>query len=97
IVCFRGNFKNPEQKKYIYFKFHPLWYRLLVLAALKGLAQGFLVTAPAMLIMLLIGKEGALGTAQSVGAILAAVIMYIVGRLSKPSDRIKIFALGLSL
>lgn len=97
IVCFRGNFKNPVQKKYIYFKFHPLWYRLLVLAALKGLAQGFLVTAPAMLIMLLIGKEGALGTAQSVGAILAAVIMYIVGRLSKPSDRIKIFALGLSL
>lgn len=97
IVCFRGTFKNPAEKKYIYFKFHPLWYRLLILAALKGLAQGFLVTAPAMLIMLLIGKEGALGTAQSIGAILAAVIMYIVGRLSKPSDRIKIFALGLSL
>lgn len=97
VVCFRGNFKNPVEKKYIYFKFHPLWNRLLVLAALKGLAQGFLVTAPAMLIMLLIGKEGALGTAQSIGAILAAVIMYIVGRLSRPSDRIKIFSLGLSL
>lgn len=97
VMCFRGNFKNPAEKKYIYFKFHPLWYRLLVLAALKGLAQGFLVTAPAMLIMLLLGKEGALGTAQSIGAILAAFIMYIVGRLSKPSDRIKIFATGLSL
>lgn len=97
IVCFRGAFKNPVEKKYIYFKFHPLWYRLLILAALKGLAQGFLVTAPAMLIMLLIGKEGALGTAQSIGAVLAAVIMYVVGRLSKPADRIKIFALGLSL
>ena len=97
VVCFRGNFKNPVEKKYIYFKFHPLWNRLLVLAALKGLAQGFLVTAPAMLIMLLIGKEGALGTAQSIGAILAAVIMYVVGRLSSPSDRIKIFSLGLSL
>lgn len=97
VVCFRGNFKNPVEKKYIYFKFHPLWNRLLVLAALKGLAQGFLVTAPAMLIMLLIGKEGALGTAQSIGAILAAVIMYVVGRLSRPSDRIKIFSLGLSL
>lgn len=97
IVCFRGNFKNPEQKKFIYFKFHPLWNRLLVLAALKGLAQGFLVTAPAMLIMLLVGKEGALGTAQSIGAILSAIIMYIVGRISKPEDRVKIFALGLSL
>lgn len=97
VVCFRGTFKNPKQKKYIFFKFHPLWYRLLSLALLKGLAQGFLVTAPAMLIMLLLGKEGALGTAQSIGAIIAAIIMYILGRLSKPSDRIKIFAAGLIL
>jgi len=97
IVCFRGKFKNPEQKKYVFFKFHPLWYRLLSLALLKGLAQGFLVTAPAMLIMLLLGKEGALGTAQSIGAVIAAVIMYILGRISKPSDRIKIFSAGLIL
>lgn len=97
IVCFRGTFKNPVEKKFLYFKFHPLWNRLLLLAALKGLAQGFLVTAPAMLIMLLIGKEGALGTAQSIGAVLAAFLMYIVGRTAKPSDRVKIFALGLSL
>ena len=97
IVCFKGTFKNPEQKQYVFFKFHPLWYKLLSLALLKGLAQGFLVTAPAMLIMLLLGKEGALGTAQSVGAIIAAVIMYIVGRISKPSHRLKIFAAGLIL
>ncbi|MET0638095.1 MAG: MFS transporter [Chitinophagaceae bacterium] len=97
IVCFRGNFTNPVQKKYVYFKFHPLWYKLLSLAMLKGLAQGFLVTAPAMLIMLLLGKEGALGSAQSIGAVIAAVVMYILGRLSKPEDRIKIFAVGLSL
>jgi len=97
IVCFRGTFKNPAQKRYVFFKFHPLWYRLLSLALLKGLAQGFLVTAPAMLIMLLLGKEGALGTAQSIGAVIAAVIMYVLGRLSKPSDRIKIYAAGLGL
>jgi YQGE family putative transporter len=97
IVCFRGTFKNPEQKQFVFFKFHSLWYRLLSLALLKGLAQGFLVTAPAMLIMLLLGKEGALGTAQSVGAIVAAIIMYIVGRLSKPSHRLRIFAAGLIL
>lgn len=97
IVCFRGKFQNPGQKKYIFFKFHPLWYRLLSLALLKGLAQGFLVTAPAMLIMLLLGKEGALGTAQSIGAIIAAIIMYVLGRRSQPKDRIKIFAAGLIL
>jgi len=97
IVCFRGTFQNPIQKKYVFFKFHQLWYKLLSLSLLKGLVQGFLVTAPAMLIMLLIGKEGALGTAQSIGAIIAAVIMYVLGRISKPSDRIKIFTAGLVL
>jgi YQGE family putative transporter len=97
IVCFRGTFANPAQKKFIFFKFHPLWNKLLFLALLKGLAQGFLVTAPAMLIMQLLGKEGALGTAQSVGAIIAAVLMYLIGRISKPDDRIKIFAAGLIL
>jgi YQGE family putative transporter len=97
IVCFRGKFENPTQKKYIFFKFHPLWYKLLSLAAFKGLAQGFLVTAPAMLIFKLLGEEGALGNAQSIGAVLAAIIIYLIGRFSKPSDRVKIFATGLIL
>lgn len=97
VVCFRGHFTNPVQSRYVYFKFHPLWYRMLFLALLKGLAQGFLVTAPAMLIMRLLGKEGALGTAQSVGAIIAAITMYVLGRITKPSHRVAVFAGGLIL
>ena len=95
LICFRGRFVNPRQKRFVYFRFHPLWNRLLVLAWLKGLGQGFLVTAPSMLIMTLLGDEGALGAAQSIGAIAAAFAMYIVGRITKPTDRIKIFATGL--
>jgi len=71
VMCFRGKFINPVNKKFFYLKFDPFWNQLLVLASLKGLVQGFLVTAPAMLIMLLLGQEGALGTAQSIGAIFA--------------------------
>lgn len=97
MVCYRGKFINPVQKQYIYFKFHPLWYKLLSLAAFKGLAQGFLVTAPAMLIFKILGEEGALGKAQSIGAVLAAIIIYFIGRFSKPSDRIKTFSVGLIL
>lgn len=97
IVCFQGTFSNPTQKKYVFFKFHSLWNKLLILASLKGLVQGFLVTAPAMLIMLLLGKEGTLGTAQSVGAVIAAIMMYIVGRISKPEHRLNIFLTGLVL
>ncbi|MBC9928978.1 MFS transporter [Chitinophaga qingshengii] len=95
VVCFRGRFRNPDEKTFLYLRFHPYWRKLLMLASLKGLAQGYLVTAPAMLIMLLLGKEGALGTAQSVGAIIAAVLMYIIGRAAKPEHRITIFACGL--
>lgn len=97
IVCYRGKFVNPVQKQYLFFKFHPLWYKLLSLAAFKGLAQGFLVTAPAMLIFKILGEEGALGKAQSIGAVLAAIIIYFIGRFSKPSDRIKTFSVGLIL
>jgi len=97
VVCFRGKFENPVQKKYIFFKFHPLWNKLLTLAMFKGLAQGFLVTAPAMLIFKLLGEEGALGKAQSIGAVLAAIIIYFIGRFSKPEDRVKTFSVGLIL
>lgn len=97
IMCFRGKFVNQPYKKFVYFKFDPYWYQLLRLATLKGLVQGFLVTAPAMLIMLLVGKEGALGTAQSVGAIVAAILMYIIGRNTGPQHRLYVFGAGLLL
>jgi YQGE family putative transporter len=97
IMCFTGKFVNPVNKKFIYFKFDPYWNKLLFLAVLKGLVQGFLVTAPAMLIMLLLGKEGALGTAQSVGAVFAAVLMYIIGRNTGPQHRVYVFGVGLAL
>ena len=97
VICFRGTFADPEHKPFVFFKFHPLWNQFLVLASLKGLVQGFLVTAPAMLVMMLLGKEGALGTAQSAGAIIAAFVMYLIGRFSKPEHRLLIFSAGLIL
>lgn len=97
LICFRGQFANPPAKRFVYWKFHPLWNRLLLLALLKGLGQGFLVTAPSMLIMTLLGDEGALGLAQTIGALFAAIAMYILGRITSPRDRIRVFASGLVL
>ena len=90
-----GTYKKPQSEKFMYFKFHPLWHKMLQLAVLKGLAQGFIVTAPAMLVMKFFQSEGALGTVQSVGAIIAAVIMLILGKISKPKHRLLIFSIGL--
>jgi len=67
IALSKGKFSNPVQKKFFYYKFHSLWVKFLALAGLKGLVQGFLVTAPAILVMRLVGNEGSLGLIQGVG------------------------------
>ena len=97
IIVQRGHFENPPPSRFIFFKFHWLWKRMLLLAVLKGLAQGYMVTAPAMLVMRLVGQEGALGTIQAVGGIFSAFLLYVIGRTTKPSHRIVIFTIGLSL
>lgn len=97
IVIHREKFKNPKQKKFLHFHFDKLWHKMQFLAVLKGLAQGYLVTAPAILIMYLIGDEGSLGSIQAVSGVFTAVILYLLGRFSKPKHRIYIFTLGLFL
>ena len=95
IIFHFGTYEKPKNEKFLYFKFHKLWNKMLQMALLKGLAQGFIVTAPAILMMKFFASEGALGTAQSIGAIIAAIIMLILGKLSKPKHRLIIFSIGL--
>jgi YQGE family putative transporter len=93
----RGVFRNPKHTRFVYFRFHRLWWRMLQLALLKGLAQGYIVTAPAMLIMLLVGQEGTLGATQAIGGVFTAFVMYTVGRIAAPRHRIFVFSAGLLL
>lgn len=93
----QGAFRTPEHARFVYFRFHSLWWRMLQLALLKGLAQGYIVTAPAMLIMLLVGQEGTLGTVQAIGGIFSAFLLYTVGRLAAPRHRLIVFSVALSL
>ena len=95
IVLSKGDFVNPVQKKFIYFKYHILWQKFLALASLKGMVQGFLVTAPAILVMKLVGNEGSLGLIQGIGGGATAILVYILGRIAKPKHRMKIFGFGL--
>jgi YQGE family putative transporter len=97
IIVHRGNYSNPPKTRFVYFRFHPLWHKLLSLSVLKGLAQGYFVTAPAMLIMKLVGQEGTLGTVQAAGGLVSAVILYFVGRTCGPRHRLHVFTIGLVL
>ena len=93
----KGQYKNPPRLPFIYFKFHHLWNKMLYMAVFKGVAQGFVITAPVMLVMKLVGNEGALGSIQAAGSFLSAMMLYVLGRLTTPRHRLKIFAAGLSL
>jgi MFS transporter, YQGE family, putative transporter len=93
----RSTFRNPQATNFVFFRFHSLWVRMLELALLKGLAQGYIVTAPAMLIMLLVGQEGTLGATQAIGGVFSACFMYLAGRIAAPRHRIFVFATGLVL
>jgi YQGE family putative transporter len=97
IVVHLGTFENPAESEFIFFRYHWLWNRMQLLAILKGLAQGYIVTAPAMLVMRLVGQEGALGAIQAVGGILSAFLLYLIGRIAKPRHRLVIFGVALTL
>lgn len=95
MVLWKGKFEKPKETNFIYFRFNILWKKMLWLAALKGVVQGFLVTAPAILVLKLVGDEGALGLIQGISGALTAILVYVLGRIARPQDRLKIFVGGL--
>lgn len=95
VVIHRGQFIKPAQKEFLFFKFHSLWKKMLALAGLKGLAQGYLVTAPAILILTLVGNEGSLGSIQAISGVITAFMLYLLGRFTLPKHRIYILSAGL--
>jgi YQGE family putative transporter len=70
---------------------------MLALAALYGLGQGYLVTAPALLVLMLVGKEGTLGAILAAGGIVSALLLYGLGRTTRPEHRVVVLGIGISL
>ncbi len=97
ILVHRGQFQNPKKAPFLFLKFDRLWNKMLGLAALKGVAQGYIVTAPTLLIMTLVGKEGALGLIQGIAALLSAILLYVLGRTAAPKHRLLIYGIGCTL
>ena len=94
ILVHRGEFVNPKRAPFLFIKFDRIWNKMLGLASLKGLAQGYIVTAPTMLILSLVGKEGSLGLIQGVAAAVSAILLYVLGRVTGPKHRLLIYGIG---
>ena len=94
VMIHQGSFKNPKKTKFVYFSFHKQWKYIQMLTVVRGLAQGYMSLAPALLILTLIGKEGAIGEISSGGGILSAVTLYILGRTTGPKHRLIIYTIA---
>ncbi|MEK7255330.1 MAG: MFS transporter, partial [Bacteroidota bacterium] len=97
VLVHRGKFQNPKRAPFIFLKFDRLWNKMLALASLKGVAQGYIVTAPTMLVMTHVGEEGSLGLITGLAAALSAILLYILGRVSFPKHRLLIYLVACSL
>ena len=95
VIVHKGNFENPENDRFVFFKFHPDWYKMLTLGGFKGIAQAAIFFFPILLILSIVGDEGSLGSLVAVGSLITAVVLYLIGRFSKPEHRIYIFTFGL--
>jgi YQGE family putative transporter len=90
-----GSFRNPPKRQFVYFRFHRDWYWMLFMGACKGVAQAAMFFFPVLLIMGKVGNEGSLGLLVSGGALISALVLYLIGRFSKPAHRVIVFGVGL--
>jgi MFS transporter, YQGE family, putative transporter len=95
VMVHQGDFVNPKNERFIFFKFERDWYWMLTLGAFKGIAQAAIFFFPILLILSFVGKEGSLGGLVAVGSFITAVVLYLIGRFSKPKHRIYVFSFGL--
>lgn len=97
-LILRGKFISPVETKFVYWRYSSLWYKVLGMAVFRGVGQGFMATAPAMLVIrLLDGKEEVLGTIQTVGGLVTAITFYVLGRIAKPKHRLLIVTVGVGV
>lgn len=64
-----------------------LWQRVRIVTVLDGMNQGIGLFLPTVMILVLAGAEGTLGTISSVAALFSGLGIYWVARVSKPENR----------
>jgi len=97
IMVHQGCFENPKREPFVFFRFRPEWYKMLWLGSFKGIAQAAIFFYPILLILTFIGNEGSLGGIIAVSSLITTVLLYFIGRFSRPEHRIYVFGAGLLL
>src|SRR5258708_3668610 len=70
------------------------WKKFRLIEFFMGLSDAILTFVPVLLVLILVGNEGTLGTVQSISAIIASVLIYSLGKSVTTSHRVKLIAIS---
>jgi YQGE family putative transporter len=70
------------------------WNLMRLACYVFGFQSGINFILPSVLVLLLLGNEGILGSVNSLGALLSAIFIYQIGKRSLSHHRLYIFAFG---
>jgi MFS transporter, YQGE family, putative transporter len=92
MIIMRDRFPIPQKPAFVFFRYTPLAWKLFGFAFLRGFTQLFAIMVPVLLVFCVLRQnEFLLGKVQSIGALVAGLLLYIVGRVSAPRHRIWLY------
>jgi YQGE family putative transporter len=92
LIMLQDRFPLPSRAPFVFFHHSPLAKKLFLISFLRGFTQLFATLVPVVLVFCILKQnEFLLGKIQSLGAITAGFLLYLVGRLSSPRHRLWLF------
>lgn len=96
-IITRVEFRNPDSSRFLYLRFDAMWWKMAAFAGCKGIMQGAIMIFPTMLILSFLKTEASLGALTSIGGMVSAVILYLIGRYARPQHRMAIYLVSIVL
>ena len=93
-IIYSRNYDSPRIGKLLISRAGFSWNKKRLIHLGLGLVEGLSFFVPSLLILIMLGNEGILGTLTAISSIISSVLIYYYGRKSKPSDHRKYFILS---
>jgi MFS transporter, YQGE family, putative transporter len=94
ILILRIKHKSVRFGKFLYFSYSKRWQKVRLLLMTLGFFQGAIYVIPTVFIMKFVGGESFVGTINSLGYLVAIIIVYLISRKSGTEHRTRIVILG---
>jgi MFS family permease len=93
-ACMRVNHKSVPFGRFLHLHFARPWQDVRYLLMTLGFFQAAMYVVPTVFIMKFVGGESAVGSINSVGYLIAIVLLYLISSRSGIKERTKIIFLG---